>query len=120
MSLRPLCHIGDLPEGGARGFLADSIGQDSIFLLRLEEKVVAYRDSCPHIEGARMAWRRHEYLDAEGRHIVCHGHGALFDPASGLCLKGPCEGAFLSAVPLHITEAGEILVDASHLAEEVP
>jgi nitrite reductase/ring-hydroxylating ferredoxin subunit len=103
-----LCRITALADGAARGVAPDADGQDTMFLIRRGALVFAYRDSCPHWPGARMAWRRHEYLDASGTHIVCHGHGARFDIETGECLSGPCVGQSLTAVPVELSAGGTI------------
>jgi len=46
---------------------------------------------CPH-QGTPLDLLPGRVFSADGRHLVCATHGALFDPASGLCLKGPCKG----------------------------
>ncbi|HMB60734.1 MAG TPA: Rieske (2Fe-2S) protein [Xanthomonadales bacterium] len=102
-----LCHLDELPDPGSRGFDPRSEGRNSIFLVRRNNKVFAYRDSCPH-QGAHLAWRRDAYLNRAGDRIVCHAHGAQFDPVSGKCLLGPCLGQSLTALPLTISADGTI------------
>ena len=81
----------------------------------------AWRDACPHVAGAPLAWRKNAYLSADGRHLVCHAHGARFDPATGACLIGPALGQSLCAVPITIDEHGEVhLADALHPQETHP
>lgn len=58
-----------------------------------------------------MAWRKDAYLNRDGTRIVCHAHGAQFDPVTGVCLLGPCLGQALSAVRLHIDEAGTVFLE---------
>ena len=42
--------------------------------------------------------------------LECQAHGAYFDPASGVCMRGPCPGQSLRA--LDLSEAGgEIFLD---------
>lgn len=88
----------EVPENAAAAFDLPGIG--AVFLVRRDNQVYGYLDDCPHIPGARMAWRRGNYLDASGRYIACHGHGALFEIETGLCVCGPCVGQHLSRVPL--------------------
>ena len=57
-------------------------------------------NACPHVDGAPLAWRKDAYLSADGQTIVCYGHGAVFDPESGVCVRGPCIGQRLTPVPL--------------------
>lgn len=94
-----LCHVDELPEGGARGFDTEGAGQATVFVLRRGSALRAWRDACPHL-GTPLPWRRDAYLDASGRHIVCAAHGALFDPLTGVCSLGPCLGDALTPVAI--------------------
>jgi nitrite reductase/ring-hydroxylating ferredoxin subunit len=71
--------------------------------------VVAYRNECPHT-GGELDWIEGDFLDADGRLIVCATHGALFEPATGRCVAGPCRGAALRAVA--VRDDGESVVAA--------
>jgi len=44
------------------------------------------------------------FFDAEGRHLVCSTHGAVFRPEDGYCLAGPCAGESLEPVPVEVRE----------------
>jgi nitrite reductase/ring-hydroxylating ferredoxin subunit len=55
-----------------------------------------------------MAWRKNAYLNAAHTHIVCSGHGAQFEIATGLCTLGPCFGESLTAVPVAVRPDGVI------------
>ncbi|TGN98681.1 Rieske (2Fe-2S) protein [Burkholderia sp. USMB20] len=98
-----LCAVGDIPVVGARGFDLRGSGADDVFLVRMHDAVHGYRNSCPHWPGATLPWRKDAYLDATGSAIVCHGHGARFDIATGRCITGPCIGRQLTAIPVKIT-----------------
>jgi nitrite reductase/ring-hydroxylating ferredoxin subunit len=108
-SSRPLATTEDIPDRTARGFEPRGEGEHALFVVRRGNALYAYRDRCPH-QGARMAWRRHAYLNGAGDRIVCYAHGAEFDIASGRCLLGPCIGQSLEPLNLEITERGEIYV----------
>ena len=111
----PLCHESALAEGQALGFDPDHRGQDTLILLRHQGHLHAWANVCPH-QGVPMAWRRHAHLNASGTHVQCHAHGALFDPASGLCVQGPCLGQHLRRREIVVDEQGQIhgLRDATH------
>ncbi len=101
-----LCHVSDLTEGEARGFWPDEDGQDRFFIVRHQEQLHAWRNACPHVQGAPMAWKRHAYLSPDGQQVMCHAHGARFEPDTGLCVHGPCQGQRLVRVPLRVDEVG--------------
>jgi nitrite reductase/ring-hydroxylating ferredoxin subunit len=99
-----LCELNELPQTGARGFNLYGHENDDVFVVKCGDLLRTYRNSCPHQPGTTMPWRKHEYLDKDCQHIVCHGHGARFTLEEGLCLLGPCKGQFLQAVPLRIED----------------
>lgn len=101
----------DLPEGSARGFDPQAAGRDAFFVVRHEGRLHAWRNACPHVDGAPMAWRRDAYLSADGRLIVCAAHGARFDIASGVCVLGPCVGQALTPVRVAVTAEGDVVLD---------
>jgi nitrite reductase/ring-hydroxylating ferredoxin subunit len=107
--LEPLCRLEDLVDGKSRGFDPLGEGRDTMFVVRRGEEVHAWRNHCPHYDRARMAWRKDEFLDPSGEHIMCFAHGALFDIASGACLLGPCLGQSLTQVEIALRD-GEIWV----------
>jgi nitrite reductase/ring-hydroxylating ferredoxin subunit len=96
--MRKLCEINDIPLGQARGF---SVQGGPILIHRSEQGVKAYRDACPHL-GIDLAWNPDAYMDLENRHIQCSTHGALFEPATGECVFGPCIGQHLTPAPVEI------------------
>jgi nitrite reductase/ring-hydroxylating ferredoxin subunit len=104
-----LCHLGDLPEGGARGFDPFERGRDTVFAVRRGDIVRVWADRCPH-HGTPLPWRKDAYLNAAGSRIVCAAHGALFELDSGLCVQGPCLGDKLRPVPFMLTEQGDLLL----------
>lgn len=101
-----LCPLQALPDGSARGFDPYDEQRDTVFVVRIGDAVYGYRNACPHVEGAPMAWRKDAYMNASRTHIVCHGHGAQFDIHSGICVSGPCLGQALTPLLLQITKDG--------------
>jgi nitrite reductase/ring-hydroxylating ferredoxin subunit len=97
-----------IEDGGARGFDPFQQGRDALFVVRCAETVFAWRNACPHpgYEGASLPWRKHAYLSADKSRIVCSGHGAQFDIATGICLFGPCPGKALQTQRVQIEDQG--------------
>lgn len=106
----PLCRLADLLPGRSRGFDPLGEGKDTMFLVLRNGVVHGWRNACPHYDYASMAWKKDEFLDANGAHIMCAAHGALFDIQDGRCILGPCLGQSLTPVPLRIT-GGLIFID---------
>jgi nitrite reductase/ring-hydroxylating ferredoxin subunit len=111
-----LCRLDELPEGESRGFDPLGNGYDTMFVVRRGTRLHAWRDACPHLNGAPMAWRKDEYLNAGRDRIMCSSHGAQFDIVTGVCILGPCIGQALK--PVHLSVRGDTLfVDMGHERE---
>ena len=100
----------EIGEGQSRGFDPHESGEDTMFVVRFGGALQAWRNACPHVGGAPMAWRKDAYLNADGTRIVCHAHGAEFLPDSGTCVRGPCIGKRLTPVQIVIDVRGDLLV----------
>ena len=98
-----LCSSASLVEGGtAQVFDLREWGQPARgFVLRFEGRVVGYLNRCAHVP-AEMDWQPGRFMDDTGRWIICSIHGAVYDPASGRCVTGPCAGRSLT--PLTVGE----------------
>lgn len=112
--LRPgdtVCASNRLQEGGcAVRFLVEHNGHIApAFAVRHAGRTFAYLNRCAH-KLVELDWQEGEIFDAEHRYpgaaigamdfLVCATHGALYDPASGVCVGGPCRGAALTAIPV--------------------
>ena len=80
----------------------------SLCMVRKNEKVYAYINSCPHT-GSPLNWTGDQFLTRDGEMIQCALHGALFHITDGLCIRGPCLHQRLTAVPIVIRD-GDILL----------
>jgi nitrite reductase/ring-hydroxylating ferredoxin subunit len=110
---RVICRVSDLEaHGGARGF---TIGTGDWplrgFVVRVGAEIRGYVNDCPHAHHP-LNLLPHRFLTADGSLIVCSSHGALFEKLTGVCVAGPCPGAYLRSVPLQI-EAGCVLLAAA-------
>lgn len=101
--LRPLCRLDEIPDGGSRGFPPAAGGFTGLMAIRQGDAVHVYVNACPHI-GTPLDWVPHRFLSADGRRIVCATHGAEFGIADGVCIRGPCAGDRLEAVPVEIRD----------------
>jgi nitrite reductase/ring-hydroxylating ferredoxin subunit len=76
------------------------------FAVQYAGQPYAYLNQCAHV-AMEMDWQLGQFFDADARHIMCATHGALYEPATGRCVDGPCKGAQLVPVPLKI-EQGQL------------
>jgi nitrite reductase/ring-hydroxylating ferredoxin subunit len=64
------------------------------FAIRHRGAVRAYLNACAH-QAVELDWMPGAFFTADGAHLVCSLHGALYEPDSGRCVAGPCRGAAL-------------------------
>ena len=100
MSLRRICHENDVKNGAARSFefLRDGVKREGI-LVRDKESLVAFENVCRHIP-ISLDGGTGDFLTPDGRQLICHGHGAVFETSTGLCIRGPCAGLALKKIPV--------------------
>ena len=67
----------------------------------------AYVNSCPHAGTTLDMWPN-EFWTEDREYLICATHGAIFAPATGVCVEGPCPGARLDR--LRIERDGDALV----------
>ncbi|WP_075178537.1 Rieske (2Fe-2S) protein [Neptunomonas phycophila] len=111
----PLGNLEDLEEGGARGFLTNDDGNDVFFVVKSDGQLFGWRNACPHINGAPMAWRKDAYMNSAKSYVCCHAHGALFEPKTGLCIQGPCLGQRLKKIVICVDAEGNASVSRTDL-----
>jgi len=42
-----------------------------------------------------MDFQPNRFFDTSGEWLICATHGALYAPATGRCMNGPCRGALV-------------------------
>ncbi len=100
---RALCAMAEIADGASKGFGAAKGGFTGLFAVRRGADVFVYLNSCPHI-GVPLDWAPDRFLSQDGGTIICATHGAEFEIATGLCLRGPCMGDRLEAVPVSVVD----------------
>ena len=73
------------------------------FVARFADEIVAYENVCQHIP-VNLDFQDSPIFDRDGTHFICHNHGALYEPVSGLCVSGPCKGKKLKKLKIEISE----------------
>ncbi|MDO8301000.1 Rieske 2Fe-2S domain-containing protein [Lacisediminimonas sp.] len=70
------------------------------FIIRFRGELHGYVNRCPHIPEDSVNLDRPDgkFFDRMGRLLQCRRHSALFDPASGDCVRGPCRGSSLTRI----------------------
>ena len=63
--------------------------QEEGFAICKHGKIYAYRNHCPHA-GSPLDWMPNQFFSDDKKELICHTHGASFNPISGDCISGPC------------------------------
>lgn len=107
-----VCASAALVDGGpgVRFAVATPAGGEAAFAIRYCGQVYAYLNRCAH-RLVELDWEPGQFFDAEGHHLICATHGALYLPATGSCIAGPCQGAGLVPVAVHEHDGSVWLAD---------
>jgi nitrite reductase/ring-hydroxylating ferredoxin subunit len=85
----------------------DELGRprEALVLLDGAGTLRAYLNRCEHLPIPLDGGSR-DFLSADGRHLRCGTHGALYRREDGFCFEGPCAGKSLLALPVRVAEDG--------------
>lgn len=83
-------------------FRREGIKRDG-FAALFEGQVIVYENICRHLP-ISIDYADNRFFTGDGKSIICQTHGAVYEPLTGLCVRGPCEGASLFKVPFEIRE----------------
>jgi nitrite reductase/ring-hydroxylating ferredoxin subunit len=98
-----LCALDEIADPGAKSFrFRAERWLFAGFVVRSGELLRGYVDSCPHASWPLGAMDD-RYLTRDKGHILCAGHGALFE-LDGLCVAGPCVGQHLYDWPVVLAD----------------
>lgn len=94
-----LCASGDLAEAGRGERFEVKVDGERMpaFAIRHGGKVHAYLNRCGH-RSVELDWQPGEFFDISRLYLICSTHGALYDPASGACIGGQCNGRGLTPI----------------------
>src|SRR5205085_9724337 len=67
------------------------------FAVRWKGGLHAYLNTCRH-QSLPLDFGDAHFFDEAYDALVCVHHGARYDPATGVCMDGPCAGARLTAL----------------------
>jgi nitrite reductase/ring-hydroxylating ferredoxin subunit len=70
----------------------------------------AYANVCRH-RALPLDLGRRTAMSEDGRFLLCGQHGALYDPAEGICVSGPCVGLGLFAIPVREEDSAWLVLD---------
>jgi nitrite reductase/ring-hydroxylating ferredoxin subunit len=108
---RLICAASALIEAGPgiRFTVAGPAGNEAAFAIRWQGKARAYLNRCGHIP-VELDWQPGEFFDIGRLYLICATHGALYDPATGACRGGRCQGRGLVPLPVY-EQAGQVYLE---------
>ncbi len=99
MVRQKICDFNNLSELSCVEFTA----KNDAFLIYFKEHCYAYENRCPHT-GVNLNWKKEQFFSFDGLFLQCSMHGALFEPQTGLCVRGPCQGQCLQSIDLVVED----------------
>lgn len=101
-----LVKLDDLPEHGGKDIVfREGTHRLQLLVQRFDGQFHVYENRCPHA-GTPLNLFGDRFLDTTDKRLICRTHGALFDPLTGLCVRGPCKGDHLRAVAFEVRDGG--------------
>jgi nitrite reductase/ring-hydroxylating ferredoxin subunit len=99
----PICERSALQDGGVAARFAFEFDGRTYAGIAYDfgGEVHAVVNSCPH-RGTELDWQPGQVFDESGLYLVCATHGALFEPDTGRCVGGPCQGASLKRIAVDV------------------
>jgi nitrite reductase/ring-hydroxylating ferredoxin subunit len=97
-----------LGEGqGVRFRILDHGLVTDAFAVRYRGDLYGYLNVCRH-QSLPLDFGDARFFDDDYDALVCVQHGARYDPTSGACVGGPCEGGRLTRLALEERDNGEV------------
>jgi nitrite reductase/ring-hydroxylating ferredoxin subunit len=105
--MTPLCPAAAI-QTGHPVLVRTSATATAILLRTGGGELLAYHNACPHM-GIELDWEPRRLMTPSGRYLRCTGHGALFEPATGVCVRGPCVNETLTKLSIHLEDEMVVL-----------
>ena len=114
-----IAEIDEIKEGETKkfSFNREKKPQEG-FVGRFMGKIFAYENTCRHIP-ITLDYGDNRFFDTKGQSLMCQTHGAVYEPNTGLCTRGPCAGASLYSLEV-IEEDGVLWFDEGSLNSQSP
>jgi len=92
--------VKDLKEGKSIKFeIPRKDRKSEAFVIKKNGKFYSYLNLCRHWT-VGLDFDDNDFFSEDKEWLVCKNHGAIYEPATGICNGGPCGGAALYRVPL--------------------
>ena len=75
-------------------------GENAVgFVIRYQGTAHGYVNRCAHI-AMELDWAEGEFFESSGLYLMCATHGAIYEPDTGRCAGGPCQGGRLKPITI--------------------
>ena len=113
-----LCRAEELKRTGARSVvLGKGVNALDIVIVEADGARHAYINCCPH-QFIPLETFPDYFFDEKRELLVCSGHGARFEPDTGRCVEGPCQGESLDRLNI-VEKDGAVYLDESRAPEAI-
>lgn len=85
------------------------------FAVRHHGVVQAYINRCAHVP-IELDWMPGQFFDATGQYLMCATHGAVYEPNTGRCAGGPCNGGRLRSIAV-LEEDGQVFWQPDNIVQ---
>ena len=105
---RIICKSEELLEKGkgVRFSLPELGERVTAFAVRFNGVAYAYINQCAHLP-VELDWNEGDFFTRELDYLICATHGAQYEPHTGYCVFGPCQGKRLR--PLIVDEHNGVI-----------
>ena len=99
----------DLPDRTTLKFEFERFGGKETGILAHHDGIfVAYVNRCQH-RPLPLDYDDAQFYDGDRELFVCRTHGAAYEPATGVCVMGPCAGDALESLDVDV-EGDDVFV----------
>ena len=88
------------------------------FLIRHKNGLSGYINRCSHL-ALELDWNSGNFFDEDAEFLVCATHGALYEPDTGSCAGGPCNGRALESLVIEESEGVVMLNDQKYTFHQI-
>ena len=105
---RVICKSEELLEKGhGVRFQLPELGERvTAFAVRFNGVAYAYINQCAHLP-VELDWNEGDFFTTDQDYLICATHGAHYEPHTGHCVLGPCQGKRLR--PLVVNEQNSVI-----------
>jgi nitrite reductase/ring-hydroxylating ferredoxin subunit len=102
VSRQKIASLSELTEGKTVKFQFLRKGKPTEgFVACFQGELVAYENRCRHLP-LSLDYDDGRFFSRDGKSFVCQTHNAIYEPLTGLCTRGPCEGESLKPLQIEV------------------